>query len=216
MQDEPTREQWVELSREQRILVGSSFEERGRIGEKLWKATFKKNDMPYISLSNIREGGAPLMRGPNPQILTDFELSTHRANVLFDSKAKFRSVYYRNESETRHGIDFTNYKHYQSISEYQRKKCCLGIIEYFHEDGQMWSGSILAQTLVALGTPDRGFNSQEHMVYWPRDRFLILAEEIDPEDFVELLNGGSPEAFYFPEALGALVGKREEKQPNLF
>ena len=194
--------------------------ELGKFGESAWRNIFQFAGINFIPLCNIQDGGAPLMHGQVKTILPDFDVSTNRFNAYVDSKCKRKSVMYWKAKEVRHGIDRRNWQHYVSISEFNRKRCLLGIIELF-DDSEHWSGSVLAQSLSILGSPISGFSNQSHMVYWPRNKFRLLAERIPPIDFITARSKMSasvamPTRLRFPVELLELLGAKERIQQSLF
>lgn len=150
--------------------------ELGKFGEHLWENIFQAAGLYYISLYKHTEKGAPMQGGPEKTILPDWEVSSHRFAFYGDAKGKRHPIEYRNARELRHGIESRSFTHYQAISERARKHCFLAVFECFKDvKNEEWSGSLLLQTLVALGEPAPGFSWMRNTVFWPRDSFKELA-----------------------------------------
>ncbi len=160
----------------------------GNFGEKVWARILAASNLGYIPLHAIETGRAPMIEGPDPVVLPDFQIITPVMDVYLESKAKTTSVLYRIRRQERHGIDRKNWTAYIKAAAMSDKPCAIGVIELFRErkaHQQTWSGSILIETLHNLGRPIPGepeYN-QSHMVYWPRKRF----HDLDSWDALELL-----------------------------
>lgn len=163
--------------------------EAGGWGERLWSGIFNAAGLNYIRLCNIKDGGAPLQRGKDVAILTDYEVSTNRFSIYADSKWKKGPVFYRNAQQWRHGIDRRVWEHYKAFSELNRKHCCIALFEAFTDEDKpvTWSGALLVQTLTQLGSPFYGFGTQPHMVYWPRDYFDCIGT-VSPDEALRYVN----------------------------
>lgn len=148
-------------------------EERGRFGEAFWKKVFVASGLRYISLADIREGGAPLARGKDSIVLPDFDVSGEGECAYIDSKVKGGPVLWRKTGEWRHGIDAKNYRQYQEMGWTNRKLAGLAIIELFSDERMQdeWSGRLLIESFLNLSKPIAGTSNQHHMVYWPAKRF---------------------------------------------
>jgi hypothetical protein len=151
----------------------ATSDEIGRFGEALWARVFEGSGMNYIPLHRMNGQGAPMAQGRSKMILPDFDVAGEEFTAFVDSKAKHQSVLFRRLSEVRHGIDRSNWEHYRRIAVQYKKSCGLGIVELFNHMEQ-WSGSLLIESLANLGEPIRGFSTENHMVYWPRKRFVDL------------------------------------------
>lgn len=168
-------------------LRGMDSATLGRFGESLWSNIFRASRIPYIPLSKIETGFAPLLSGPNV-ILPDFELIGEGWAAYVDSKAKQRSVVFRKTGQERHGIDRRNFEHYQRMALLGRKDCALAICELWSDATNSWSGALLIETLRELSYPISGMSNQAHMVYWPRKRFVDL-DSCGPLELLEIANG---------------------------
>lgn len=167
-----TKKEWTEAT-----FRAMSLEQRGWFGECLWANVFACSPaLHYTPLCRIEDGGAPLARGGEDSvILPDFDLVSRGFRAYVDSKYKNSAVRYRHANQLRHGIDRTNYLHYEAFSDLGRRHCFLAVFEAFKEpDDLTWSGALLLRSLAALGKAVNGMSNQEHMVYWPRAQFRCL------------------------------------------
>jgi len=171
-----------------RLYRDMSEETLGRFGEAIWSKVFLDADFQFIPLCRIETGRAPSIEGHTRIVLPDFEVLCKTHSVLFDSKAKRQSVLFRKTNQIRHGIDGRLWQEYQRASRAAHKRAGLGIVELWAEDGETWSGSLLVECLSTLGQPILGFNSQTHMVYWPRKLFVDL-DSHSPSQLRRLANG---------------------------
>jgi hypothetical protein len=146
----------------------------GRLGEEIWPAVIKAAGLRYIPLARIETGSAPKLDGASKTVLPDFDVYGFKRAVWLESKAKTRCVLFRLATEERHGIDRAKLEQYLRCRSETRKRCGLAILELFKADGKAWSGTLLIESLANLGMPIAGFGNQEHMVYWPRKRFVDL------------------------------------------
>jgi len=159
-----------------------------KLGENLWSKFFQMAQVIYEPLCDIARGGAPMTLGGKRIILPDFNIHDPQFSVYLDSKAKKSAVKFRiANNELRHGIDKKSYLAYVDISETTRKHCWLGIFEAFTDvDHQDWSGSVLLQSMSALGEPFDGVGTLKgKMVYWPRQRFVNVGS-VTPAQVVVL------------------------------
>jgi len=164
----------------------------GDFGEAIWSHVFCDSGIPYIALAKIFDGGAPVIkRNQHNVILPDFEIMLDGQTAFVDSKAKRRSVIFRLKKQERHGIDRRNWEHYCNASELAGKACGIAIVECFREDVCHWSGSLLIETLRNLSTPEDGFSTERHMVYWPRKRFVDLSY-FSACELLDIANGKMP------------------------
>jgi hypothetical protein len=150
----------------------------GRIGdwgEHLWKRVFENAGLNYIPLHKIQTGSAPVLEGPGRNVLPDFQVSSTTFTLYADSKAKSHPVYFRKGREWRHGINRSSRCHYDAVAGKNRLHCCIAIFEAFQdEEDELYSGSLLIQTLNRLGPGIAGFSTDSHKVFWPRDAFHVL------------------------------------------
>jgi hypothetical protein len=92
-------------------------------------------------------------------------------------------------NQERHGIDIRNWRHYQRVAEIAGKNAGLALVELFRDATPLaWSGSLLVETLVNLGTPIMGFSNQDHMLYWKRKQFVDL-DSWSPTDLLAIARG---------------------------
>lgn len=155
----------------------NGHENIGAFGEQLWSRIINGCGFFYIKLADMpavnRKG--PRLTGSDA-ILPDFQVSGRR-QCFIDSKCKTGPVLFGKANELRHGIDLKCWESYQAISGITRQRCALAICELFDRDQNgEWSGTLMLQTLGALGRPSFGFSTQSHIVYWPRSRFHIIAQ----------------------------------------
>lgn len=169
-----------------------SSEWLGKFGEAIWKNVIHNSGWYYISLAKIAEGGAPLARGENGNlILPDYDACREGRSILIEAKAKKQSIVYRIKRQVRHGINQENYQHYLEFSRQQGKRCCIGLVELYDErlDGSLvWSGSLLFETLSNLGDPRSEHLEQPRKVYWQRKQFVDL-DSFSPRELLELASG---------------------------
>ena len=155
-------------------ILGLSTDDLGLFGEAIWQNVLSSSDIFYVPLCRIETGSAPMAKRKSQAIvLPDFDVASVGKTMYLDSKVKTRSVWYFNASQERHGIDEKNWTAYSDSGTIYRKDAGIGIVELLRHDNR-WSGSLLIERFVGLGKPFRGFNSQEHMVYWRREAFFIL------------------------------------------
>lgn len=191
----------------------NEHEPLGNFGERLWANIFRGCGLFYIKLADLpainRKG--PRLQGSDA-ILPDFQVSGQRT-VFVDSKCKSGPVLYRKAGEWRQGIDRKDYESYVAISEIQRNKALLAICEIFtNEDrkaAREWSGALLLQTLGTLGKPIAGFSNQDHMLYWPRSRFAVLAAGTSPLRLWQLAHGAAEPDDDLRKALRSVIESSE-------
>lgn len=174
------------------MLKAASVEALGEFGETIWKRVMRASGWHYISLAEIAEGGAPLAHGTSGEIiLPDLDAFCEGRNAYVEAKAKSRSVFYRNKKQERHGINERNYLHYRRISEMQKKRCAIAIVELWREalPWNYWSGSLLIETLTSLGDAQPGeYPETPRKVYWQRKNFRHL-DSFEPMDLFRLYRG---------------------------
>ena len=146
----------------------------GRFGETLWAKVFESSGFSFIPLHRIETGESPALEGARRVTLPDFDIAGEGLTAFVDSKAKKTSALFRNADEVRHGIDRQSWAAYVDAAITMRKNCGLAIVELFGPSADQWSGGLLAESFLNLGTPIQGFSTQAHMVYWPRKRFVDL------------------------------------------
>jgi hypothetical protein len=158
----------------------------GRFGEAFWSKVFIASKIQYIPLCKIENGGAPMMEGEERMILPDFDLV---GIAYVDSKVKSQSVIWRKTGQERHGIDKPNWEHYKRVAAAGRKNAGIALIELYRDTvPREWSGSLLVETLAALGEPIQGMSHQSHMLYWPRKRFVDL-DSLSASELLAIANG---------------------------
>lgn len=206
------------FSSAEQILWRMTPDEMGRFGECVWKNFISSCGFSYVPLCDIDTGVS--FRGPRligcDAVLPDFDITTGRRRAYMDSKCKKQYVVYRNaNNEKRHGIDAKYADAYRSVQEINRQKALLGIVELF-EDGNnpRFSGTLLANTLNGLGNPIPGYSNQNHMVYWPHDRFIVIA--ILPIDVLVRLSLEPVEIPLARDAMKLLIESPEEIQTVLW
>lgn len=181
----------------------------GTFGESLWQSVFLASGMTYIPLKDLpivnRKG--PRMQG-NDTILPDFDV-TGRQRAYVDSKCKTKPVLYRVANELRHGIDRKDYEAYDAIGGLNRQRVILAVVEVFEENGHEWSGSLLAQTFGRLGEPVRGFSNQDHMVYWPRRSFEVIASGLRPSQVWGIAHNGADVPREVCDAINRVFSRKE-------
>ena len=170
----------------------NEHEDLGMFGERLWSNIFRGCGLFYIPLKDLPpiNGKGPRLQGSDA-ILPDFQVTGQR-QAFVDSKCKSGPVLFKKANEWRHGIDRKDYESYSAVSEIQRTKCALAICEVYDSDDRErrnWRGALLLQTLGNLGPPIRGFSNQDHMIYWPRDRFAELVPGMSPERMWRIAEG---------------------------
>lgn len=173
------------------FLKAASVESLGEFGETIWKRVMRASGWHYISLAEIAEGGAPLAHGASGEIiLPDLDAFCEGRNAYVEAKAKSQSIMYRNKKQERHGINLRNYTHYRRISEMQKKRCAIAIVELWRDSGAWlnWSGSLLIETLAELGDPRSEHPENPPKVYWPRKAFRHL-DSFEPLRLFELYAG---------------------------
>ena len=145
--------------------------ELGLLGVSVWRNLCEACGLSYVPLRDKRRRCI----GTN-EYLPDADVSTGRHHVYMDAHCKKNRVLYRKANQLRHGMDRTDANDYAAVSEFNRQKAMLGVVELFEEtETGMWSGRLLAQTIGALGAYVAGFGNQEHMAYWPANRFAVIA-----------------------------------------
>lgn len=165
-------------------------DQKGLAAERIWRRIFERSGIYYTPLTDICEGGAPLVRGPTNEISPDFNCFARKWRAFIDSKFKTTSIVFRVAGfDERHGIDKKNYAAYSRVSQKARQKAGLGIVELWR--GDVWSGALLIQALAKLGPPALGINSQKHMVYWSRGKFVALCQ-MSAVELDDLIHGRKP------------------------
>lgn len=200
--------------------------ERGNFGQDVWRNVFELCGIDYIPLCNIQDGGSPKLRSDAiDTVLPDFDAGRGRHRFYADSKTKRNSVLFELANELRHGIDLKAWHEYSHVSEWNAQKCCICVLQQFAEVGRngvtreskQWKGALLVNTLQNLGNPIRGFSNQDHMVYWPVKRFLIVAEHLPPQTLWLLGKGESIDVKGIDKSvLHSLIAKKEILQNRLF
>lgn len=189
----------------------NKHEPLGEFGESLWQSVFVESGMFYVPLKDLplvnRKG--PRMQG-NDTILPDFDVTTGRRRAYVDSKCKSRPVAFRNAgNELRHGIDRKCHEAYDAIGGLNRQTVILAVCELFDEDEIGWSGTLLAQTFGQLGEPVSGFSNQDHMVYWPRRKFEVIASALSPSRLWGMAKSGDDCGSEIKARISAVFDKRE-------
>lgn len=176
----------------------NGHEDLGKFGEELWARIMSDCGLFYIPLHSLPalNGKGPRLQG-NDTILPDFEITSNGKvrRCYMDSKCKTSPVRYENANEIREGIDRKDWDAYETISGINRQKCALGMCELFHpplrrgEDASDWLGALIIQSLGVLGSPILGFSNQAHMVYWPRNKFHVVARTVEPSKLYAIAKG---------------------------
>lgn len=189
----------------------------GEFGEALWSNLLRGSGLFYIPLKDLPaiNGKGPRLQGSDA-ILPDFHVNGMR-NAFVDSKCKSGPVMYFKANELRQGVDRKCWESYQAISEIQRQKCVLAIAEIFtrcdqQREGREWSGALLMQTLGRLGPPISGFNTMEHMVLWPRAKFVELVPGTSPLRLWELAKQNRQVDDDLRDAIRRVIESREDIQ----
>lgn len=179
----------------------NGHEDLGKFGEELWSRIMSDCGLFYIPLHSLPalNGKGPRLQG-NDTILPDFEITSNGKvrRCYMDSKCKTSPVRYEKANEIREGIDRKSWDAYETISGINRQKCALGFVELFHppvrrgESVSDWLGALLIQSLGVLGQPIFGFSDQSHMVYWPRNKFHVVALTVPPQKLYEMAKGAHP------------------------
>ena len=168
----------------------------GKFAEQLWQAIFRASRVRYIPLCNIDIGRAPVLDGDTATVLPDFKCLSpeHKWTACIDSKCKKSAVLWRKMNQLRHGINLRSWRQYQEYAEITSEPCGLAVMECFvDERHSKWSGSLLVQSLRALGEPVYGFNEPTQKVYWPRGKFRRLGDHYSPEQLYRIAKGcGAP------------------------
>jgi len=194
------------------LRMGSA--ELGRFGEALWSAVFSASGVRYVPLCRIENGGAPMLEGNGRIVLPDFDAYGKGWTAFIDSKAKTNVVRFNLAKELRHGIDRRNWEEYLRCGVVARKKTGIAIVEVFGETKSEWSGALLIESLRNLNPPIAGFSNQEHMVYWPRKRFVEL-DTLNPLELFEVAKNVRPAPSY-REELRQIFNFDAEFQGDLF
>lgn len=172
----------------------------GEFGEAIWRNILTAAGWNYISLSKIAEGGAPLAHGPHGKtILPDYDAYKDGRSVFVESKAKSQSIIYRLRNQERHGINYKNWMHYQTIQQETGKPCCIALVELERETdrGLVWSGSLLFETMTNLAEVCRtDYPENPPKVYWPRKRFCDLGQ-FTPQELRDIANGKMRPSFAY-------------------
>ena len=166
-------------------------EELGDHGERVCKSTLLASGVHYIPLTDIDNGGAPMMVGATEKIvLPDFECVAPTWTAYIDAKAKTQSVLFRMRNQERHGINKSNFADYLKCTSRMRKHCGLFIVEHWRSDGETWSGALLCEAFRNIGDPIPGIPGAEtpEKVYWPRKQLCEL-HVAEPDELVEIAKG---------------------------
>ena len=185
---------------------------KGNFGEKVIANILLASGVRYIPLAKLDNGGAPMIEAKEGKIvLPDFDCAGEDWIAFIEAKFKTQVVRWRMQNQLRHGIDRKNYRAYVQASELFQKRCMVVLIECYDEDGQKWTGRLLAETLRDLGPPVDGMSNQSHMVYWKAKAFRDLDYFIPSE--LEAIHRGQTVPSYRHE-FWEMMHKR--KQLGLF
>lgn len=194
-----------------------------RIGESIWSNIFLGANVDYIPLCELpaTNGKGPRMRGCDT-VLPDFDATGMRRRFYLDAKCKGHYAVYSNAgNQKRHGIDAKYWEAYTAIAAKNRQRALLGIVELFAEHGAYrWSGSILVQSLYALGEPYRQHGVQtsqfKDMVFWPVERFHCLAVGISPSELRRMSREPVTWNTSIADGLAKVIAVPERIQTQLF
>ena len=186
----PSAEYFRQEQRKRRELLALDIDAKGLLGEGVLLYLLRAAGYHCFPLTESNRSGAPMALGDRHKWGSSLRMPDYMIaageSAYIEVKTKSQSVWFNKIGQWRHGFDKVKGVDYEAIQRATGLPVAIAIVELYQGSQEYkqwdkpnhsrWSGTILLQTLAGLGPPIGGFSDQAHMQYWPRDRFVRLAQ----------------------------------------